>query len=90
MEERTHSATKWLKENPQTTTPSVVEGYPHFLPVFAGLSSKDGGWRGIEAVKHHELSRLSSFRIAVVRGGADRGLWWAPVHHNPLWRRKSI
>src|SRR4028118_2036683 len=49
--DRTLSATKWSKENSQTTIPSVVEDYPHFLPVFTGLSSKDRGWRGIEAVR---------------------------------------
>jgi len=50
VEERTHSATKWPKDNPRST-PSVVEDYPHFLPVFTGLSSKDRGWSGIEAVR---------------------------------------
>jgi hypothetical protein len=48
---RTFLATERPKENPQTTAPSVVEDYPHFLPVFTGLSSKDRGWRGIEVIR---------------------------------------
>ena len=50
MEERTHSATKWPEENSKSV-PSVVEDYPHFLPVFTGLSSTARGWRGLEAVR---------------------------------------
>src|ERR671916_1729770 len=49
--ERILLATERSEENPQTAIPSVVEDYPHFLPVFTGLSSKDRGWRGIEAVR---------------------------------------
>jgi AraC family transcriptional regulator len=48
--ERTLLATGRPRENPQTI-PSVVEDYPHFLPVFTGLSSTGRGWRGIEAVR---------------------------------------
>lgn len=44
-------ATRRPEKDPRTATPSVVEDYPHFLPVFTGLSSKDRGWRGIEAVR---------------------------------------
>lgn len=49
--ERTLVATKRPKEAPQNAIPSVVEDYPHFLPVFTGLSSKDRGWTGIEVVR---------------------------------------
>ena len=49
--DRTLVATKRSKEDAQTTIPSVVEDYPHFLPVFTGLSSKERGWRGIEAIR---------------------------------------
>ena len=49
--DRTLLTTMRPEENPQTAIPSVVEDYPHFLPVFTGLSSKDRGWRGIEAVR---------------------------------------
>lgn len=48
--ERTLLATERPRENHRTGS-SVVEDYPHFLPVFTGLSSRDRGWRGIEAVR---------------------------------------
>ena len=48
--ERTLLETERPREN-HRAGPSVVEDYPHFLPVFTGLSSRDRGWRGIEAVR---------------------------------------
>jgi AraC family transcriptional regulator len=48
--ERTLLATERPREN-HRAGPSVVEDYPHFLSVFTGLSSRDRGWRGIEAVR---------------------------------------
>src|SRR5918998_4162396 len=50
MEELTLSATKWREQDPKPTTLSVVEDYPHFLPVFTGLSSKDRGYRGFQRI----------------------------------------